>query len=134
MEQGAQNKPAVDGIAIIPTTGENFIRTWLEVMKPFHHLTSREMDFTAALLARREEIAADVKDQSNVDKLLFDEEEKEKVCKKVGITNSHMKMILHKMRKAGVINGKKIDPKYILKWQRGKPFRMVFVFKNQDDA
>lgn len=33
----------------IPSTG-NFFKAWLEVLKPLHHLTDREMDLLAEFL------------------------------------------------------------------------------------
>ena len=126
MEKGqTQRKPSVDGISIVPTTSKNFIRSWLEIMRPFHHLAPREMDFAAAMLEKRYEIAQNVSDQILIDKLLFEEESKESIRETVGITRAHMQTILRKMRENGVLNGKRFNIQYVPEWEKGKPFRMV---------
>ena len=132
MEGNAAKKPLVDGINTIPTNSDNFARTWLEIMKPFHKLTAREMDFAAAMLNRRKEIAESVSDQSLVDKLLFNDETKESIRNEVGISRAYMQGILHKMRENGMINGRRFEPNFLPIWEKGKPFRMLFVFTNED--
>lgn len=137
-QETVSRKPAIDGMVIVPTTNSNFIRTWLEVMRPFHHLTSKEMDFAAVMLEKRYEIASKIanpdKNQAMIDRLLFDDETKEAIRTKVGITKSHMQVILHKMRTSGVIEDKKFSENYIPTWTPGKPFRMAIIFKNENDG
>lgn len=122
----------VNGTTVIPTTSNEFIRAWLEVMKPLHKMTSKEMDYAAVLLKKREEIAKEVSDQGLIDKLLFDEDTKEAVRIEAGVSQPHAKAILYSMKNKGVIVGKRISPRYIPLWKRGEPFRWVFMFKNED--
>lgn len=137
-QETVSRKPAVDGMVIIPTTNSNFIRTWLEVMRPIHHLTPKEMDFAAIMLEKRYEIAANIanpeKNQAMIDRLLFDDETKEAMREKAGIKKSHMQVILHKMRMSGVIEDKKFSENYIPAWTPGKPFRLAIIFKNLNDT
>ena len=137
-QETISRKPVVDGLVKVPTTSKNFIHTWFEVMRPFHHLTPREIDFAAAMLEKRYEIASTVvdpeKNQATIDKLLFNEETKEAIRTKVGITRSHMQVILHKMRDAGVITDKRFSEGFIPAWTPGVPFRMAIIFLNKDDA
>lgn len=143
MEQSEVKKSAADGLARVPTTSKSFLRTWLEIMVPFHHLTPREMDFAAALIAKREEIAASVdskKSPALVDKILFDKETRQEVMDKAGITKSYAPVIFQKMKDVGFIQdkkdggGKRINPSYLPTWKKGEPFRMVFVFENRDET
>ena len=122
----------VDGATKIPNTSDEFIRTWLEIMRPIHKHTPTEMDFTAVLLKKRYEIAEKVDDPALVDKILFDEETKEIIRSEANISVSYMKIILHKLRQSGIIVEKRINLKYFPKWERGKPFRWMFIFKNED--
>ena len=132
MEQETPRKPAADGISIIPTTSDTFLRAWLEVMRPLHGLAPSEMDFAAVLLAKREEIAKDVRDPGMIDKILFEGETRKQLMELAGVKKAHMDTILHKLRKSGVIEGRRVNPTFIPAWTRGKPFRMVFIFKNDD--
>jgi hypothetical protein len=127
-----KEEPLVDGMMVIPTKSKDFLRAWLEVMKPLHKLTPTEMNFAAVMLKKREEIAAKVKDSAMVDKLLFDEDTRKILIEESGLSPSHVQIILKKMRNAGVLNGRRVNPTYIPIWKKGKPFKMLFVFKNED--
>lgn len=132
MEKGEEPvKKVVNGTTVVPSTNENFIRAWLEVMRPLHKMTPKEMDYVAILLEKRAIIANEVNDQGMIDKLLFDEETKEIVRKKAKVSSSHAKVILYNLKKKGVIKGKRMNPMYIPIWEKGKPFRWMFVFKNE---
>jgi len=137
-QETVSRKPVADGMVIIPTTNSNFIRTWLEVMRPFHRLTAREMDFAAAFLEKRYEIASNIadpdKNQAMIDRLLFDDDTKEAVRERVGLTKSHMQVIMHKMKSSGLIGDRKFNMNYVPNWTPGKPFRLVMVFKNENDG
>lgn len=134
MSENSQKKALADGLVIIPTTSNNFLRSWLELMKPFHHLAPREMDFAAILLAKRYEISKSVSNQNMIDKLLFEEEMRNSIMEEAGVTKAHMQVILRKLRESGLLEGKKVARAYIPAWTEGKPFRMVFVFENKDDT
>jgi len=125
-------KRSIDGITVIPSKSDDFLRAWLEVMRPLHKLTPKEMDYAAVLLKKRYEIAHDVTDQGKIDKLLFDEDTREEIRIEANVTPSHAKAILYSMKRKGVIKGKRINPMYIPSWKRGEPFRWMFLFKNED--
>ena len=112
---------------------DNFLRGFIELMRPLHKMTSREMDYAAALLEVREEIAKEVTDQNKIDKLLFDEEVREIIRKKANVTPDYAKALVYGMKRKGFIVGKRINPMYIPSRVEGKPFRLMFVLKNKDD-
>ena len=133
MAEGEEpKKRTVDGMTVIPSTSDNFLRAWLEIMRPLHNLTSKEMDYAAVLLKKRYRIAQEVTDQGMIDKLLFDEEVREDIRKEAGVSPSHAKAILYSMKRKKVIIGKKVNPMYIPVWTKGEPFRWMFLFKNED--
>ena len=134
MNEEQQKRPSADGLVRIPTTNSNFLRSWLEVMKPFHHLAPREMDFAAMLLMKRHEISKEVTNQNLIDKLLFERETMEELMNNSGLTRAHVQVILRRLRESGLLEGKKVSKSYIPKWTEGTPFRMVFVFENRDDS
>lgn len=123
----------VDGVIRLPCNSDEFLRGYLDVMRPLHKLTPREMDYAAALLKIRERIAQEVTDQGMIDKLLFDEEMKEIIRKEANVEPPHAKAILYSMKRKQFILGKRINPMYIPSWERGKPFRLMFIFKNEDN-
>lgn len=122
----------VDGVTIVPNKSDDFIRTWLEVLKPIHKLTPTEMDFAAALLKKRYEISEKAEDPATIDKALFDEDTKEEIRREANISAAHMKVLMHKLRQCGIVIDKRIHPKFLPMWERGKPFRWMFIFQNED--
>jgi len=133
MAKGEEPKERkTDGTTFVKNTSDEFLRFWLEVMRPRHGLTSREMDYAAALLKIREKIAEKTTDQSMIDKVLFEEETKELIRKEAKVNPPHAKAILYSMKRKGFIQGKRVNPSYIPRWQKGVPFRWTFVFLNED--
>lgn len=130
MSEELIRKPSVTGVTSIPNKDGEFFRAWLEVMRPLHNLASKEMDFAAALLKKRYEIAKTTSDSRTVDKLLFDAETKRSVAESLNISYSYMQYVLKKMRGAGIIKGKTIDPQYLPAYEEGKPVRWMFIFQN----
>lgn len=132
MNTPAAKQKIADGAMTIPCTSATFIRNWLEVMRPVHKLSNREMDVAACLINKRYELKKKVNDPLLVDKVLFDRETKNAIIKELDITNSYFKMVLHELRKNNVIIGERVNPKYLPDFTPGKPFRWMFIFKNED--
>lgn len=125
---GEDTKKTIDGITIVPTPESNFMRVWLEVLRPLHRLTQREMDYAAVLLNKRNEISKKVRDPRMVDVLLFNKDTKEEVAKEAGVSKEYAKTVLKKLRTVGIVEGKKVSEKYIVKWTPGESFRWLFRF------
>ena len=133
MNKGEEKKERmVDGTTIVPCTSDDFLRAWLEVMRPLHNLTPKEMDYAAVLLKMRGKIAEKTADPGLIDKALFDEETKELIRKEAGVTQPHAKAILYSMKRKKFILKKRVNPMYTPIWKRGQPFRWMFLFKNED--
>ena len=132
MEQTAEKRKQADGGMVIPCKSSEFIRSCLEVMRPIHKLSSREMDIAAIILGRRYVIAEDTQNKENIDKILFNKDTKKSIAAEAGITMDHFKIVLHKMRKNDVIRGNSFNPIYTPEWHPGKTFRWVFVFRNDN--
>ena len=122
-------KPMVTGVTVIPNKNDEFFRAWLEVMRPLHNLASKEMDFAAAFLKKRYELAKTMTDDRLIDRVLFDAETKNAVAKSLGISYSYMQYIFKKMRECGMIREKKINPQFLPAYESGKPVRWMFIFK-----
>lgn len=132
MAEGEEPKERkVDGLVNLET--DNFLRGFIELMRPLHKMTSREMDYAAAMLKVREEIAKEVTDQNKIDKLLFDDEVREFIRKEAKVKPDYAKALIYGMRRKGFIVGKRINPMYIPSWEKGKPFRLMFVIKTKDE-
>lgn len=130
-QQTQERKIAVDGAMRIPCKSSEFIEAWLEVMRPIHRLSPKEIEIAAAIIKKRNEFAQSVSDKSLINKLLFNKETKESIVRETNITMTHFKTILHKLRDKGLINGNMINPIYLPDWSPGRPFRWMFIFENE---
>ena len=130
MADEKEKRTGAMGVTRIPNRDDEFFRAWLEVMRPLHNLASKEMDFAAAFLKKRYEIAKGTSDSRLVDKVLFDAETKKSVAKSIGISYSYMQYIFKKMRECGMIEGKSINWQFLPAYKEGEPVRWVFIFEN----
>lgn len=130
MAEEQAKKSLLTGVTTIPNKDEEFFRAWLEVMRPLHKLASKEMDFAAAFLKKRHELAKTMNDDRLIDKVLFDTETKKAIASSLGISYSYMQYIFKKMRECGMIKGKRVEPLYRPAYENGKPVRWVFLFQN----
>lgn len=130
MPEEQVRKPTVTGVTTIPNKDGEFFRAWLEVMRPLHNLASKEMDFAAAFLKKRYELAKKSSDNKLIDGALFNIETKKEVAESLGISYSYMQYIFKKMRECGMIKGKTVNPQFLPAYEPGKPVRWMFIFQN----
>jgi len=104
----------VNNVIRVPTTLDtNFFRYWLEFIKPFHHMVPREMDVVAELLKNRYELSKVITDQNLLEKIALNTDSREKARAACDLTAPHFQVIMSKLKKAGVIDGDRINPRFI---------------------
>ena len=104
----------IDSIVRIPCKADGkFFRFWFEFLKPFHHLTEREMDVITAFVKQRHELSKVITDSDILDKVTMSEDTKKKVREECNITLPHFQVIMGKLRKNKVIIDGKINPRFI---------------------
>lgn len=122
-----------DGVVVVSGTRESFFRKWLEFLKPFHHLTSREMDIAAALLKKRWELSPVIVDESILDSVVMSENTILEIRKECDITSAHFQVVLGKLRKAGFVVDGKLNSRFIPDLKQdctGFKFMIYFKFTN----
>lgn len=130
-----ENKRIANNIIRIPTSinGKFFIY-WLEFLKPFHNLSTREIDVLAAFLKERYELSIKVKDDDLVDKIAMSEDIKKKVREACNISVPHFQVIVGKLRKAGLIIDNKINKRFIPNIsEEDKDFKLMLYFELKND-
>ena len=70
----------------IPSTG-HFFKAWLEVIKPLHHLTDREMDLLAEFLKRRHQLQRTILDKDMIDSVLMTNKSKKAIRESCNISD-----------------------------------------------
>ena len=123
----------VDSIVRIPCKlDSSFFKYWFMFLKPFHHLTEREMDVITSFVKQRYELSKVITDSDILDKVTMSEDTKRKVREECGITLPHFQIVMSKLRKSKVIIDNKINPRYIpnIKEENGS-FKMMLLFDFQ---
>lgn len=122
-----------DSIVRIPCKVDgSFFKYWFMFLKPFHHLTEREMDVITSFVKQRYELSKVITDSDILDKVTMSEDTKRKVREECGITLPHFQIVMSKLRKSKVIIDNKINPRYIpnVKEENGS-FKMMLLFDFQ---
>jgi hypothetical protein len=124
----------------IPSTG-NFFKAWLEVLKPLHHLTDREMDLLAEFLKRRYLLQRTILDKDMVDMVLMSRNSKKAIRETCNVSTVYFQKMMVTFKARGIIiedsniRGGKINPRYIptLK-EDDKSIGILFIFMNPNDG
>lgn len=116
--------------------GGTFFHWWVRFLNPFHDLTAREMDVTAAILQYRYELSKTVSDPVLLDKLAIDTDARNAIKAKLGLSVGYIKVILSKLRKCGFIKDNKLEPRFVpdVKVDDNSPtFSVLIVFDFSED-
>lgn len=125
----------LNNIVRVPCTLKSFFRYWFIFLRPFHHLTEREIDVITSLAIHRHELSKVIKDVDILDKVTMSEDTKKKVMEECNMTLLHFNTIMSKLRKNKVIVDGKINQRFIpnLTNESG-PFLLLFDFEISDET
>lgn len=117
----------------IPTSLQGkFFRYWIEFLKPFHHLTNREIEVVASFLKQRYELSKVITGSDILERVTMSEDTKRKVREECNITLPHFQVIMGKLRKSKVIVDGKINPRFIPNIiEEGESFKLLLLFELQ---
>lgn len=128
MQEAPKNK--VNSIIRLPSKLDyTFFRTWIEFMRPFHHLTEREMEVVASFIKQRYELSKMITDNQLLDKVLMNEDTKRKIREECEISLQHFQVIMGKLKKRNVIINGKINNKFIPRISNDETqYKLMLVF------
>lgn len=123
-------KGIADSVGRVPCKlDSSFFKLWFDFLKPFHHLTDREMEVITSFVRQRYELSKVIADKAILDKVTMSEDVKKKVREECSITLAHFQVIMGKLRKNEVIKDGKINPKYIPKIEEGSDkYKLMILF------
>lgn len=124
----------------IPSTGK-FFKAWLEVLRPLHHLTDREMDLLAEFLKSRYHLQRTMLDKDMIDATLMSNKSKKAIRNACNISDTYYQRIWHTYKTKGIIikdpdiKGGKINPRYIPPISMDdKSAGVLFILDNPNDS
>lgn len=121
----------INNVIRIPSSvKDRFFLYWFEFLKPFHHLTNREMQLAAALVKKRYELSKVIHDDNILDKVVMSEDSQRDIRKECNLSLSHYQCLMSKLKKSKIINEGKINSRFIPNLTKDKgSFRMLLNFE-----
>lgn len=102
-----------DSLVMLPTTLDNFFRTWLIFLRPYHELTDRQIDIAACFLKHRYELSKVIKEEKLLDENVMSDTSKKQIMEECHITKAHFQVIMSDLKKHKLIVNGVINPRYI---------------------
>lgn len=98
---------------MLKCTEDSFFRVWFEFLAPFHRLTSRERDVAARLLRQYFRLKAGINDPEVLKEVMWSKTSKADMMRSLGMSATHFKMTISRLKSAGVLIDGAINPKFI---------------------
>lgn len=109
--------------------GMDFFFKWLNFIKPLHSMTNLEMKVLSAMLAKRYELLAVVKDEKVIASVMRSSQTRKELREQLGITSTQMNILHSKLKKSGVINDCGVLSKFIPNMEcNSSEYRMILTF------
>lgn len=115
---------------IVLPSKKNFYEKWLQFLQPLHNLTNKEIEIAAEFLIKRNEISKSVKDETMVDKLLFQPEKKKEIMEKFKMTRTYFYTVMTKFKKHKFVVNDRINPKFLPKYGKEKKICQLLIVFN----
>lgn len=118
----------------IPCTKKTFLKVWFDMLRPVHRLTPAEMKVAVCFVEHWYKLSETIKDDEQLNMVLFSPQEKKKIYEEVGISYDHMRAIIIKLRQRGIIKNGKLNYRYIPKYEAGQPYRLIFIIDDTETS
>ena len=110
-----------------------FFYKWLSFTTPLHKLTKSERQLLASFLAKRHELSQIIRDENMLDNVLNSIDIRKEIRDEVGLTVPQFNILVSKLRRSGVMDGKKINKHYIPNIQKDTgQYRLTIIFDIND--
>ena len=128
------NLNANSNIAKVPCALDiGFFYKWLSFLTPLHKLTKSERQVLASFLAKRHELSQIIRDENMLDNVLNSIDIRKDIREAIGLTTPQFNILISKMRRSGVMDGKKINKHYIPNIQKDTgQYRLTIIFDIDD--
>jgi len=111
-------------VAKIQTTLRKFFHHWITVTGPLHNLGKTERAVLAELIYYHYMFSQEVTNVAHINRLLFSQEVKGKICKSLDISAARYALVLTVLNRENVIKDKTLNQAYI---PRLKPSDKTFI-------
>lgn len=115
MEEGKSNPPfRPSNMMKIPISSEtHFYKWWCMFLRPFVHITDKEIEVITSFLKIRKRLSEVISDQGVLDKMTMSEDSRREVMKDCNISKQNFYVLMSNLRKHKIIEGESINPRLI---------------------
>ena len=131
MQSGTPPKMAGKALRI-PCTKQSFLKVWFDLLRPVHRLTPTEMKVAAAFVEHWYALRKTISNEDQLNMILFSPKEKQKIYEEVGISYSHMRAAIIKLKQRGIIKNGRLNYQYIPIKEEGAPYRLIFILDESE--
>ena len=121
-------------IARIPASltdlNRNFFIIWLELMRPMHKLSDKEIEVLGFFLKKYFELSKNITDDKLLIGVLLSLETKKELKEALQMSTSHLHVVLSKLKKRKILSPEGINRKFIpsIKLDKGS-YGLMFLFE-----
>lgn len=116
-----------NNLIYLKCTSDSFYRMWIELLTPFHKLTSREKDVAARIIMQYFKLKESVPDPEVLKEVLWSRKSRKDMMESLGMSQAHFQMVLAKLKSAGVLINGDLNKKFIPHKTEGDPRFMLQV-------
>lgn len=102
-----------NNVIYLKCTADSFYRAWMELLTPWHKLTSREKDVAARIILQYFKLKESIPDPEVLREVLWSRRVRKDMMDSLGMSQAHFQMVLAKLKSSGVLIDGDLNPKYI---------------------
>lgn len=105
-------------------------KSWLVFTRPYHNLSDKEIDITAAFLYNRHKLSEAIIDDTILDSVCMSDDAKKDVRELCNLSVQHFQVMLSKLRRKGIIKDNRLNPRIIPSISNGgiDNYQLLYVF------
>ena len=92
---------------------DNLFYNWFYILKPIHNLSNKECLLASRLYKYRYDLRDKILDSEILDTTILSEGYRKKIIADMGITLTHLQVLLTSLRKKNIVIENRLNPKYI---------------------
>lgn len=122
-----QKQNAPNNVFNVKCPQGKFLRSWMEFLTPYHHLTVREKDVAARIIEQYFKFREATEDDETLKELLWTHTSRKDMRESLGLSQPYFQIVLARLKQAGFLKADGgIEERYIPR-VTGRPFHTLLV-------
>lgn len=125
--------PKPNNIINIPVNSDSdFFKWWCIFLRPFIHLTNKEIEVVTSFLKIRWDLSSKISDPAILDVMVMSEDSRKKIMEECRISKQNFYVLMSNLKKHGIIVNNAINPRLIpnVRVDDNGFFQLLILFKD----